>query len=201
MRLLLPFIALLVLAAACSSTPDYVIPPKKMAALMADIYTGDAVVEGAPREWRHDSVRRVLLHSIYSRHGVTAEDVDTSLAWYGMNIQAYMDMCNLTEEILQARIDEVERQGGRSERVVAAVTVDGDSVDVWTGARTRRNTPLAPSDYTTFVLQPDRNWDHGDRYTLSMKGVQTHMPVRMYLTVEYNEGSCEPRSFFGPAEG
>ncbi|MDE6378502.1 MAG: hypothetical protein K2K72_07145, partial [Duncaniella sp.] len=39
------------------------------------------------------------------------------------------------------------------------------------------------------------------RYTLSMKGVQTHMPVRMYLTVEYNDGSGETRSFFGPAEG
>lgn len=201
MRLLFPFIALLLLAAACSSTPDYVIPQKKMAALMADIYTGDAVVESASRDWRQDSVRRVLLHSIYQRHGVTAEDVDTSLVWYGHNIQAYMDMCKLTEDILQQRIDEVERQGGHSDRVVAAVTVDGDSVDVWAGARTRRNTPLSPSEYTTFVLQPDRNWDLGDRYTLSMKGVQTRMPLTMTLTVEYNNGSGETRTFVGPAEG
>lgn len=201
MRYLFPLISLLLLAAACSSTPGYVIPEKKMAALMADIYTGDAVVESSPREWRQDSVRQVLLTSIYRRHGVTAEQVDTSLAWYGHNIQAYMDMCKLTEELLQQRIDEVERQGGHSERVVASVTVDGDSVDVWTGSRTRRNTSLAPSDITTFVLQPDRNWDRGDRYTLSMKGVQTRMPLVMSLTVEYNDGSGETRTYIGPSEG
>lgn len=200
MRLLLPFLALL-LGVACSSTPGYVIPEKKMAALMADIYIGDAVVEGSPREWRQDSLRQVLLHSIYSRHGVTAEDVDSSLTWYGHNMQAYMDMCKLTEEILQKRIDEEERQGARGERVVSSVSVDGDSVDVWPGIRSRRNIGLAPSDYTTFALQSDRNWDRGDRYTLSLKGLMTRMPVTLFLAVEYNDGSGESRTYVGPAEG
>ena len=201
MRRFIPFIALFVVVTACSHTPGYVIPEKKMAALMADVYTGDAVVEHTPREWRRDSTRQVLLQSIYMRHGVTAEQVDSSLKWYGHNIQAYMDMCKLTEEILQSRIDEAERQGGRSDVTMASVTIDGDSVDVWTGVRSRRNTSQSPSDFMTFVLSPDRNWDRGDRYTLSVKGVGTRMPVMLDLAVDYSDGTTETRSFAGPGEG
>ena len=189
------------MAASCSRTPGYVIPEKKMAALMADIYTGDAVVEGARRTWAKDSVRQVLLHSIYRRHGVTAEQVDTALVWYGHNIQAYMDMCQLTEEILQKRIDEVESQGAHGDRYVASVTADGDSVDVWTGLRWRRNSALSPSDSTSFVLTPDRNWDRGDRYILSVKGVGTRRPVTLSMAVDYNDGTTEMRTMTLPPEG
>lgn len=201
MRHLLPLIMLVLVAASCSRTPGYVIPQDKMAALMADIYTGDAVVESSGRTWMRDSVRQVFLHSIYRRHGVTAEQVDTSLNWYGHNIQAYMDMCKLTEELLQERIDEVETQGGHSDRYVASVTADGDSVDVWTGQRWRRNSLLSPSDFTSFVLTPDRNWDRGDRYILSVKGVGTRGPVTLSMAVDYNDGTTEMRTMTMPPEG
>lgn len=201
MRRLFPLILLLTVAAACSDTPDYVIPKDKMASLMADIYIGEAVVESSPRQWVRDSTRTVLLQSIYARYGVTAEDVDSSMVWYGRNIQSYMEMLTLAEDKLKGRIDEAERQGGASDRVTAAVTVDGDSVDVWTGLRSRRNSPTTPSDYITFNLTPDRNWDRGDRYTLSVKGIGTRMPVSLRLGVEYGDGTVEAQFYKGPGEG
>lgn len=201
MRRLLFMIMLVFVAASCSRTPGYVIPQKKMAALMADIYTGEAVVGASARTWAHDSVRQVFLHSIYRRHGVTVQQVDTSLYWYGHNIQAYMDMCKLTEELLQKRIEEVENQGGHSDRYVASVTADGDSVDVWNGLRWRRNSSLSPSDFTSFVLSPDRNWDRGDRYHLSVKGIGTRQPMTLSMAVDYNDGTTEMRTVSLPPEG
>ena len=65
--------------AACSKTPDYVISEDRMASLMADLYMGDAVVENDNRSYRNDSVRKVLIQSVYAKHGVTRHDVDTSL--------------------------------------------------------------------------------------------------------------------------
>lgn len=197
----LPAILLsLLLLASCSKAPGYVISQDKMARVMADVYMGDAVVENAPRDWNNDSLRQVFLQSIYAKHGVTAEQVDTSLIWYGHNIQAYMDMCTQAEEILQKRIEEAERQGGKIDRNVRTTSIDGDSVDVWPGVKNRRNMANMPSEYLTFALSSDRNWDRGDRYTLSVKGLNTRRPVVLNVAVDYNDGTSEYTTLSAPAE-
>ncbi|MDE6684061.1 MAG: DUF4296 domain-containing protein [Duncaniella sp.] len=195
------FAALLLVMMACSRTPDYVIPKDKMAQLMADVYLGDAVVDNNSREYNTDSLRRVLMQSIYLKHGVTSQQVDTSLDWYGHHVQVYIEMCNLTEEILQKRIDAAERAGGKSEKAPRLMSLDGDSVDVWTGIRNRRNTSDMASDFIAFNIASDKNWERGDRYTLSVKGLNTRRPVTLALAVDYNDGSTEFKWFNGPAEG
>lgn len=195
------FAAALLILMACSRTPDYVIPKDIMAGLMADIYLGDAVVDNNSRAYGTDSLRKVLMQSIYQKHGVTREEVDTSLDWYGHHVQVYMEMCDLTEEILQKRVEEAERAGGKSEKAPRLMSLDGDSVDVWTGIRYRRNTPDMASDFIAFNVASDKNWDRGDRYTLSVKGLNTHRPVTLALAVDYNDGSTEYKWFNGPAEG
>lgn len=199
-RLPLCIIAVLTLV-ACSRTPGYVIPKDKMASLMADLYLGDAVVEDDYRTWGNDSVRRVLKQSIYAKHRVSAQQVDTSLYWYGHNIQQYMEMATLTEQLLQQRIDKAEMAGSRSDKAPKTLSVDGDSVNVWPGVRTRRNAPGQPSDYMPFLLTTDRNWERGDRYTLQVKGVAARGPLRMDMGVDYNDGTVEFRSMTVPADG
>ncbi len=186
---------------SCSRTPDYVISEDKMARLMADIYIGDAVVETEHRTFGNDSLRKVLQQSIYAKHGVTRELVDTSLYWYGHNIQAYMEMCDKTEEILQKRIEEAERAGGKSDGAPRHMSLDGDSVDIWSGIKMRRNTANIPSDFISFNVSSDKNWDRGDRYTLSVKGVNTHNLVTLNMAVDYNDGTTEYRWYNGPADG
>lgn len=100
-------------------------------------------------------------------------------------------MCNLTEEILQKRIDEAERAGGKTDKAPRRTSMDGDSVDVWTGIRSRRNGVDIPSDFISFNLSTDKNWDRGDRYTLSVKGMNTRTPITMNLAVDYNDGTTE----------
>lgn len=201
MRNILLIIAALAVCAACSRTPDYVIPEERMANLMADIYLGDAVVENEVKNFGNDSLRKVLMQSIYAKHGVTREDVDTSLYWYGHNIQVYMEMCKRTEEILQARIDEAEQAGGKSDRAPRRVSLDGDSVNLWTGVVSRRNSRELVSDFISFNISTDKNWERGDRYTLSVKGLNTHRAVTLNMAVDYNDGTTEYRWFTGPAEG
>ena len=201
MRKILLIIVALTVLAACSRTPGYVLSEERMASLMADIYLGDAVVENDGRAFNTDSLRKVLMQSIYAKHGVTREEVDTSLYWYGHNIQAYMEMCKRTEELLQARIDEAEKAGGKAEKAPRRTSLDGDSVNVWNGVRTRRNSRQLVSDFIAFNLSTDKNWERGDRYTLSVKGLNTHRPVTLNMAVDYNDGTTEYRWFTGPAEG
>lgn len=191
MRKLLVILLVMVAFAACDSTPDYVIPPKKMAELMADVHTGEAVVESNSRTFSNDSLKRTFMQSIYMKHGVTSAQVDTSLYWYGNNLTKYSEMYKLTIEILKERIANAERAGGKAENAPINVSLDGDSVNVWQGISTLRVNPYMPSKYLTFHTNSDKNWDRGDRYTMNIKTIGNRSPISLRLAVEYNDGTTE----------
>ena len=81
------------------------------------------------------------------------------------------------------------------------MSLDGDSVNIWAGLVSRRNSRELVSDFISFNVFTDKNWERGDRYTLSVKGINTHCPVTLNMAVDYNDGTTEYRWFTGPAEG
>lgn len=190
MRRLLP-LALLLAASACNKTPDGVIPEEKMADLLADIYVAEAVVDGAPHSFPTDSTRRAFQQSIYMRHGVTAVDVDSSLNWYGHNLSEYMKVCDMVEEKLKARIATTEKIAGQTADAARPMSLDGDSVDLWPGTRYLRVSPTQASDYATFTLSNDKNWERGDRYTLHLKPRFSSAPVTLMIAADYTDGTTE----------
>lgn len=123
---------------ACNSTPDGVIPDDEMAELMADIHTAESVVDTERRVFATDSMRRLLKQSVIARYGYTMADFDSSLSYYGRNIDLYAKLYEDVITILDERIAEAEsrsatdiaggRQGSTSD---LDFSVDGDSVDVW----------------------------------------------------------------------
>ena len=71
---------------------------------MADIHTGEAVVEQNRQYYPDDSARQVFRQSIYMKHGITPEQFDSSLSWYGHHITEYMALYDRTIEILENRL-------------------------------------------------------------------------------------------------
>lgn len=189
-KLALVFILLLIVTGACHSVPDTVIPPEKMASLMADVHLAEAVIESNPSDYRTDSVKKILKQSVYLRHGVTQEQVDTSLMWYGQHIETYMEVYENTITILEDRIAEAEKAGGQMKAAIS-VSADGDSVNVWRGLPSRRFTTNMASDYLTFYLPSDKNWDRGDHYTLQAKMIDAASVLGMEMAVEYTDGTTE----------
>lgn len=184
------FIVLLVFA-ACSKQPSYVIPEGKMAEIMADIHTGEAIVEANGASYRTDSTKEALMQSICERHGVTVADLDTSLYWYGNNLPEYIKVYDRTIELLQSRIADAEKTGAKGTNQPTRETPEGDSVNIWRGRSLRRNSIGNPSDFISFSYSSERNWERGDRYTLSVRPVNPHSPVFMTLAVSYNDGTAE----------
>ena len=117
---------LLLLTCACSKVPGGVIPPERMAELLADFHTGEAVVDMNRTEFYTDSLRQLYKQSVYARHGVTPEEVDSSFSWYGRHMAEYMDVYDRTIEILDRRLIET----GNRIAAEAALSIAGDSVDV-----------------------------------------------------------------------
>lgn len=131
--------ALAVLAlSACSKVPSGVIAPEEMAQLLADIHTGESVIDMNRMEFSSDSAKQAYKQSVYARHGVTAEQVDSSFGWYGRNISQYMEVYDRTIEILDRRLIET----GNRIAADAALSIAGDSVDVWPNPDSSHSTAI-----------------------------------------------------------
>lgn len=186
-RLPLP---LIVLAAAvsmgCNRVPDEVIQPEDMARLMADIRVADAVVSVNAYDYRTPVSKEALKQAVFVRHGVTQAQFDSSLVWYGHNIGRYQEVTDRSIEILEQRL-----QNAGSAATQAAMSVAGDSVDVWDRPRAYIFNDRSPSKYLTFAIEPDRNWNDGDVYTWHARFPVPPASAIWMITAEYDDGAIE----------
>lgn len=177
-----------VFLAACDGTPSYVISKSEMAAVMADMHVADAVVSLNSQAYRSDSSRMLLRQSVLERHGVTAAEFDTSLYWYGRNLDKYADVYDRAVKILEKRSSDL---GGMA-AVTGGVTLSGDSVDVWTGARYAFLTSRLPSRSVRFSLPADDNSESGDVYTWRLKLLdEGHASVRWNMVARYADNTLD----------
>lgn len=183
-------IAALITVAACTSVPDGIIPPSEMSEVMADIHLGEAVVESEGSAFSTDSSKQALKQAILARHGVTSEQFDTSLYWYGQNIELFMEVNDKTVDILNSRLAEAQKVGTGS-LTVTRFSQEGDSVNVWTGPSAVFFSETSPSEVINFYYTSDRNWEHGDAYTLRLKPIDTRGAVTAVVAVEYSDGMGE----------
>lgn len=183
----LPVAAAVILAVtSCNRVPSYVIEPDEMASLMADMHIAESVVDVNRRDYPSDSMLSVMKQSVLARHGVTQAQLDTSFDWYGHNINRYMEVYDKTIELLERRIAET------GNRIAAeAVSVAGDSVDVWSNSPFLGVNDLSPSKIITFSLNRDENWEPGDSYTWRAKFVNSTETSVWSIVADYGDGSKE----------
>lgn len=72
-----------------------------------------------------------------------------------------------------------------------ALSIAGDSVDVWPGARYVTFNSLSPSDMFTFSFGRDPNWERGDLYTWRAKFFNTADKSTWLMAADYADGSTE----------
>lgn len=193
-HILVVLAAVLLAAVACSRVPDGVLPKEKMASLLADIHIGESVVESNGSKFPDDSLKRAFRQSIFARHGVTSEEVDSSLRWYGYNMEKYVEVYDRVLEILDERLVAAQENAsstGQSQLTGTAMSLEGDSVDVWYELRFRPFAYNLPSDRIRFFYPSDLNWEKGDVYTFRSKITGTGSPAEFIVGVEYIDGSTE----------
>ncbi len=187
MRKLLSFLSASLLFAACNSVPSGIIEPEEMAQLLADVHTAESVIEVNRGTYNTDSLKQEFKQSVYLRHGVNSEQVDSSLAWYGRNLNRYMDVYDRTIEILEHRLIET----GNRVAAEAALSIAGDSVDVWTAPQFLSVNDRTPSHNLLFSFVRDENWERGDVYTWRAKVFNAPTDRRWTMVAEYSDGTVE----------
>ena len=179
-------LVLLTIAVSCSKVPGYVIPPDKMAQILADVHVGEAVIDLNRNDYRTDSTKQLMLQSVLAKHAVNKHDLDTSFDWYGHNISYYMEVYDKTIELLERRIAET------GNRIAAEnISIAGDSVDVWNSSPFIALNNLSPSNFLTFSLNEDENWEKGDSYTWRAKFTNNAEKSLWGIMADYDDGSME----------
>lgn len=182
---------------ACDSTPDGIIPRDEMVSLMADIHLGESVAETERRAFPSDSMKKILKQSILAAHGYTLADFDTSLVYYGHNIDKYAKLyddviANLEERIaLTEAAVATEGSSASSASQGFDMSFEGDSVDVWNQTRTIFFSSAAPVASFPWGLSSDRYWEKGDVYTIRGKLTGASDGLAISLAVEYMDGTVD----------
>lgn len=173
------------LMVACGSS-DGVLSTERMAQLLADLHTAESVQELNRSDYSTDSACMVLKQSVYARHGVTAEQVDTSFMWYGHHIDEYIKLYGRVADILKERMDAIDE-----DMVDVAMSVVGDSADAWPGLRSRVFDMRYPENYLAFAIDCDDTWENGDAYEWKLKLFNTREPLDWSMVVDYDNGLIE----------
>ena len=98
-----------------------------------------------------------------------------------------MDVYDETIEILEQRLTE----SGNRIAAANALSIAGDSVDVWPSARHITFNDIMPSKMITFSFDSDKNWERGDNYTWRAKFFNSPDDSQWVLAAEYSDGSVE----------
>jgi hypothetical protein len=191
-------IVLLAVAVACDRTPDYVLKKSEMVDLLVDIHKAEGVIELNRAQYGSDSMRKVMKQSVLLRHGVTQEQFDTSLVWYGHNIEKYIEVYDDVIERLEKESSEIEVSEG-AERVNVAVV--GDSADAWPNAHMYRFFYGQPNSMLRFNLRRDENWEEGDKYTWRFYLSRIQTPLYYSLAAQYSDGTTDYMSGLSTSQG
>ncbi len=170
----------------CNKVPDHVIAPDNMAELMADMRVAEAVVKVNDRDYVSPASKYALRQEVFNRHGVTKQQFDTSLMWYGHNIDLYQEVTQQSIDILEERMVHVSALARD-----AAMSIAGDSVDIWDAARSYTFNRFSPGEFLTFNFDADRNWEKGDFYTWRAKFIVPPASASWSITTLYDDGSIE----------
>lgn len=189
--LTLAFIASLLVA--CNSRPDKVLSDDDMEDLLVDIYKSEAIIELNSSDYNNDSMKAVVKQSVFLKHGVTQEQYDSSLVWYGHNVNKYV---KIYENVI-ARLDDEEidiKKTDKSASVAVkskkrAYPASGDSADVWESERVWIFMPQYGTNVLRFDTKSKPDDRNGDRYKLVVRVRNAMNQVGAFIGADYYDGS------------
>lgn len=107
----------------CTNRPKGVLSDKEAASVVADLELAEAYMKATPGS--SDAMRRRLADAVIAKHGLTRADFDSTMSWYGRNLDEYSEMADLAAKELQKR---QKKSTGKTEE-------EEDLQDLWTGPR------------------------------------------------------------------
>lgn len=167
---------LMIFAVSCIKRPDGVLSDKKMAPVVADMELAEAYIDGLPMTKARNS-REEVVEYVIQKHGLTREEFDSTMSWYGRNQDAYFEMCELAEKQLQKR----------KSKVAGSKSIEIETTDLWPYQRQLMMTPISGSQSFDFNI-PTSELVPGSRLNMIFHA-NNSITGSMIIGAEYDNGT------------
>lgn len=170
----------------CSGKPRDVIPENRFVDLMADMQLAEAYADNNPDGRDIMTRRNELAKRVMSGYGVTQDEIDSTLLWYGKNIDKYSELYEKVDKRISEKRAAMEKDSKPMQEI------SGD--DLWPYSRHGFITNLGANDgWILSIKHPDIQ--KGDRLIWTMKPGNMTNNYNGVLGVEYEDGSSEAVNF------
>lgn len=178
-------VLLAALAVSCSKTPDGVLSEKKMKDVMVDMQIAEAMINADTQTYGSDAEKDALYQSVFRKHKIRQADYDSSLVWYGHNLEVYMQVYDL----VLAELNDRQKALGDVQATAAPVS-KRDSVDIWPRLTYLSFSPKAVFNGVTVDIKPDKNYPSGSTFVLGLRvwGLNAAMKGRPTIRLSANQG-------------
>lgn len=201
-NILYTLLLFLITISSCKKN-DYVLSDSKMENILYELYVGEAFIDNHNSGQRSDQFKRDYYLSILTKNGVTEDQYDSSLVYYGQNIDYYY-------KIYENVVTRLEKEEVKFERLAAAEqnaikSASGDSVDIWNGEKYFAILPFGHIQ-TIRTIPSDENFKKGDSFFLhfAINIFPDKLIIKSpktYLTIAYTDGTVQTESVAIDREG
>jgi hypothetical protein len=140
----------------------------------------EAIVESQYEKYRTGDDRMALYASVFDKHQISQEKYDSSLVWYGKNMDLYMQIYKLVLKDINSSIDLL---GDVKPNPLSGEVSAKDSIDVW--IYKRRFTLQCRKAMLTFGIEPKAPYSSGSSYVLGLNiwGITDDMPFKPRISL------------------
>lgn len=190
------FLGFSAFAFSCGKSEQEIIPPDKMRDLLVDVHISEGLVEMDYSTYNSNERKEQVRKSVLDKYGVSQAQFDSSLVWYGKNLDDYVKIYDQVIEQLKTRDEAVKKL--IAEDKMQTLTRPGDTVNIWKKESTYLLQPALLQGVLAFDVDVDENFNAGDKFTLRFQvrafPQYRSLPLRMYLAVEQTNDSIHSAS-------
>jgi hypothetical protein len=157
-------IALLTLTmfVTCSKVPRGILPENKMKEVMIDMQLAENIMSENYQSYPDSAHRIALFRAVFRKHNITQAVYDSSLVWYGKNLNILIQVYDLALTDINKRIHDMG-----DIQASALPSANQDSLNIWP----RRNyLTFYPKGFngTLFNIKPDAAYISGSSFSLNL---------------------------------
>ncbi len=177
LRIILSVFVISLILVGCDKRPGNVLDEDEMVRLIADMEVAEIYFQQYPGGYYNDSIRDRAIQFVLDKHHISKKDFDSTLTWYGKNIDVYQQLYSKVDKELLNRQKKIT---GKSE-------TDLVSNDLWPFSRHYFIDSKSGRHDINFAIQSSEV-ESGERLIWRLR--TNSMPSgQILLGVEYENGT------------
>ena len=159
------FITLICIAASCSRVPKHIISERKMRVVLYDMLIAEAMVETMPTYYSTSDEKQTIYDAVFAKHKISQAEYDSTLMWYGKNMDLYMAIYKL---VLKDIDKSIAALGDIKPNPISGDLSGYDSIDIWIFKRYDVFKPWQVFNTLLFDILPQQPYSPGSSYVFGL---------------------------------